>query len=125
MTAQVLANALNQGYMQFTDINLLIFDECHHATKNHPYKVIMRDYAEVKQKLCERDDDSGVQSVMPKILGLTACIFTAKVKTVTAMENRVSWLQYDTHVFFLLLHHKTFEKIFRMSMKYLPNFQLF
>lgn len=27
-----------------SDINLLVFDEAHHAKKNHPYNVIMREF---------------------------------------------------------------------------------
>ena len=30
--------------VQMKDINLLIFDECHHAKKNHPYNCIMREF---------------------------------------------------------------------------------
>jgi endoribonuclease Dicer len=41
-------------------VNLLIFDECHHAKKNHPFNVIM---AEFYRPLT---DDK------PKIFGMTA-----------------------------------------------------
>ncbi|CAK5264309.1 unnamed protein product, partial [Mycena citricolor] len=40
--------------------SLLIFDECHHARKNHPYSQIMREYIETRVDL------------RPKIFGMTA-----------------------------------------------------
>jgi endoribonuclease Dicer len=36
-TAQVLYDCLNQGYIKIEDINLIVFDEAHHAKKEHPY----------------------------------------------------------------------------------------
>ena len=30
--------------LQMQQINLLIFDECHHAKKNHPYNCIMKEF---------------------------------------------------------------------------------
>jgi len=41
-------------------VSLLIFDECHHTRKNHPYNTIMREYFHVK--VAER----------PRIFGMTA-----------------------------------------------------
>ena len=82
MTAQVLVDMLNAGFITFCDLNLLIFDECHHATGKHPYKIIMNGFAERKQTL--------THGTMPKVFGLTACVFTSKVKTGDAMARKVS-----------------------------------
>ena len=41
-------------------MSLLIFDECHHARKNHPYNGILREYAQLPP------------SRRPKIFGMTA-----------------------------------------------------
>jgi len=43
-------------------VNLLIFDECHHATNDEPYKKIMDDFYR------------SVRSSRPRVLGLTASI---------------------------------------------------
>ena len=37
MTADVLFNCLTHGLVKMKDINLICFDEAHHAKKNHVY----------------------------------------------------------------------------------------
>nr|XP_039268603.1 probable ATP-dependent RNA helicase DHX58 [Styela clava] len=45
LTPQVLINELKrkseESFVSFKDISLLLFDECHHTTKKHPYREIM------------------------------------------------------------------------------------
>ncbi|XP_054986159.1 endoribonuclease Dicer isoform X3 [Sorex araneus] len=64
MTCYVALNALKNGYFSLSDINLLVFDECHLAILDHPYREIM--------KLCEN------YPLCPRILGLTASILNGK-----------------------------------------------
>lgn len=59
-TAQVLLDCLDYGFITFEQINLLIFDEAHHAKKDHPYASIMKRHY-------PRD-----QATRPRVLGLTA-----------------------------------------------------
>ncbi|UTT88438.1 hypothetical protein NDA17_003666 [Ustilago hordei] len=64
-TAQCFLDALIHGFIKMSDLNLLIFDEVHHALKNHPFFRIMKYYRLAKEE--ER----------PKIFGMTASpIFT-------------------------------------------------
>lgn len=51
MTAQIFLNLLNHGLISIRKTNVLIFDECHHARKNHPYREIMRHYLECSEGL--------------------------------------------------------------------------
>ncbi|SPO31844.1 related to cell cycle control protein dicer [Ustilago trichophora] len=65
-TAQCFLDALIHGFVKMDHLNLLIFDEVHHALKNHPFFRIMKYYrlAPVHQR--------------PKIFGMTASpIFTS------------------------------------------------
>ncbi|EST06983.1 Double-stranded RNA-binding domain protein [Kalmanozyma brasiliensis GHG001] len=65
-TAQCFLDALIHGFVKMDDLNLLIFDEVHHALKNHPFFRIMKYYRLAPEK--ER----------PKIFGMTASpIFTS------------------------------------------------
>lgn len=36
-TAEILLQCLLQSYISMEQVNLLIFDEAHHAKKEHPY----------------------------------------------------------------------------------------
>ena len=53
-------------------VNLLIIDECHHATGNHPMREVMRYYASVKE--------NNRTAKLPRILGLTASVIQKKCK---------------------------------------------
>jgi ERCC4-related helicase len=61
MTPQILYELLSHGMIAMKDIELLIFDECHHCKKNHPYNCIMRDFYLLS-----------ASQEMPKIFGMTA-----------------------------------------------------
>lgn len=60
-TAQILLDCLDNGFVSMSQISLLIFDEAHHAKKNHPYARIMK-FHYPRAKPGHR----------PRILGLTA-----------------------------------------------------
>ncbi|KAF9349509.1 Dicer-like protein 1 [Mortierella sp. NVP85] len=60
-TAQILLDLLRHGYVRMNKIHLLIFDECHHARKDHPFCSIMREFYH-DTSLNER----------PKVFGMTA-----------------------------------------------------
>ena len=62
MTAQILVNALNdkEHEVALSDISLLIFDECHHTQKEHPYNKIMEKYLALKLQ-------PGTQHKLPQV----------------------------------------------------------
>lgn len=68
MSCQIFLDVLTRGYIKPRQVNLLVFDECHHATKNHPYVQIMRVLTDFPQE--DR----------PRILGLSASLLAKKVK---------------------------------------------
>ncbi|ODN02769.1 Endoribonuclease Dicer 3, partial [Orchesella cincta] len=71
MSTQILVDAITKGFVRWTQIALVILDECHHAQKNHPMASLMKGYAE-KRESCPKD--------VPKVLGLTATIIIGKSK---------------------------------------------
>ncbi|XP_053488209.1 endoribonuclease Dicer isoform X2 [Ictalurus furcatus] len=64
MTCNIFLHMLRFGVLPLSQINLVIFDECHLAITDHPYRDIM--------KKCEESTGS------PRILGLTASILNGK-----------------------------------------------
>ena len=62
-TAGKLRNELYEGKVKFSQFSLVIFDECHHTIKSHPYAEIMRLYLLIKKK---------EPSLSLQIIGMTA-----------------------------------------------------
>lgn len=61
-TAEVLVQCMMHSFITMAQVNLLIFDEAHHAKNNHPYARLMKDYYV-----------HGVDpSLRPRIFGMTA-----------------------------------------------------
>jgi endoribonuclease Dicer len=77
-TAEILRKCLSHGYLRMNQINLLVFDEAHHAKKNHPYSRIIKDfYVELEEANVRR----------PRILGMTASPVDGKDRlSVTAAQ---------------------------------------
>ena len=69
MTPQIYLNLIQQAKISFSQTNVLVFDECHHAKKSHPFKNIMGCFADFPN-----------QQDCPRILGLTASVVSEKVK---------------------------------------------
>lgn len=68
-TAEVLRQCLHRSFISMDRINLLIFDEAHHAKKGHPYASIIKDFYTQEEKNTTR----------PKIFGMTASPVDARV----------------------------------------------
>ncbi|XP_037652823.1 antiviral innate immune response receptor RIG-I isoform X2 [Choloepus didactylus] len=67
LTPQILVNNLKNGIIPSLSVfTLMIFDECHNTSKNHPYNMIMFNYLD--QKL------GGSSGPLPQIVGLTASV---------------------------------------------------
>ncbi|KAG2378305.1 hypothetical protein C9374_008448 [Naegleria lovaniensis] len=63
-TVQILLNSMkNNEERIMEDVQLIIFDECHHAHSNHPFKVLMRDFYKPRKL-------AGFP--IPRIVGLSA-----------------------------------------------------
>lgn len=70
MTMTIFKNLIMQNFLAFSRVNLLIFDECHHAVKNHDYVQIMRRF----------NTDPAHAADSMRILGLTASLVPSKCR---------------------------------------------
>ncbi|XP_059489043.1 endoribonuclease Dicer-like isoform X2 [Neocloeon triangulifer] len=83
MGSQILLDILDKGFLQLSQVALLVFDECHHATANHPMNMIMRMHYK---------DQPG----MPRILGLTATLIKKNIAP-DKLEKEVASLESNLH----------------------------
>ena len=68
MTAAIFKDLIYGGIIHLRQINLIVFDECHHAVKNHMYVQIMKAF-----NSCSQDE-------YPRVLGLSASLIPSKCK---------------------------------------------
>ncbi|GAA6047894.1 hypothetical protein JCM3770_006412 [Rhodotorula araucariae] len=78
LTPAIWLNVLNNAYYDLRHVDLVIFDEAHHAQKSHPYALIMRSHY---HPLKERGEP------VPRILGLTASPIWNVKKPQEAVRN--------------------------------------
>ncbi|KFZ58430.1 putative ATP-dependent RNA helicase DDX58, partial [Podiceps cristatus] len=85
LTPQILVNAIEEGILSSLSIfTLMIFDECHNTTGNHPYNVLMTTYLE------QKFDSSANQ--LPQIVGLTASVGVGNAKSIKETEEHICTL---------------------------------
>ena len=81
--AKKFYDLLMHGFIKIENIDLLIFDECHHTDQDHLYNLIMKDFYFHKFKVPAdlmkefKDDPNRLAAELklrkrPKVLGLTA-----------------------------------------------------
>ena len=71
MIGQIFLNALRRAYLKLDDICLIIFDECHHTIKDHPYNKIMQEFYLKKLEKNKKQKENQIVA-LPRILGLSA-----------------------------------------------------
>ncbi|ATZ56090.1 BcdcL1 [Botrytis cinerea B05.10] len=77
-TAEILRQCLHHSFVTMAQINLLIFDEAHHAKKDHPYARIIKDFYR---------NDTEKDIALPKIFGMTASPVDARDNVKKAAEE--------------------------------------
>ncbi|KAF2873406.1 dicer-like protein-like protein 1 [Massariosphaeria phaeospora] len=81
-TAAVLVDCLMHSFINITGINLLIFDEAHHAKNNHPFARIIKDFYDTEPDISQR----------PRIFGMTASPVDANTDIKQAAKDLESLL---------------------------------
>ena len=74
----ILYKLLSKGFLKISEINMLIFDECHHANADHPYNKIMNEFYFFYKKHPNKKDFKNIK--LPKIIGLTASPLKSAIK---------------------------------------------
>ena len=85
MTAVRFLYILRQGYLSLTQVNLLVFDECHLSANDHPYVDIMKYH----------DVDAHKDSL--RILGLTTSVLNNNCSTPDELEEHLHLLEDVLH----------------------------
>ncbi|KAF2671699.1 hypothetical protein BT63DRAFT_177682 [Microthyrium microscopicum] len=80
-TAEVLHQCLVHSYLTIEQINLLIFDEAHHAKQGHVYARIIRDFYAHEEK-----------AKRPRVFGMTASPVSAKVDDLAGAARELEQL---------------------------------
>ncbi|KAJ1973916.1 Dicer-like protein 1 [Dimargaris verticillata] len=89
ITAQVLLDALRHGFVGLAQFHLAVFDECHHARKDHPYNQVMREFY-----------FSLPRTERPKVLGLTAsplCLKASIEVCASTLERNLDCRVFTVH----------------------------
>ncbi len=79
MTPQILVDIIQHAFLDINQINLLIFDECHHAVGNHPYSQLLRLY---------HNNHSNNKDI--RVMGMTASIVQRKCNLSTFKSHFVN-----------------------------------
>ena len=87
----IVYKLLSKGFLKISEINMLIFDECHHTNADHPYNKIMHEFYFFYKKHPNKKDFKNIK--LPIIIGLTASPLKSGIKgnigdsAKNAMEN--------------------------------------
>lgn len=74
----ILYKLLSRGFIKISEINMLIFDECHHTDMDHPYNKIMNEFYFFYKKHPHKKDFKSIK--LPRIIGLTASPLKSSIK---------------------------------------------
>ncbi|XP_011494459.1 PREDICTED: endoribonuclease Dicer [Ceratosolen solmsi marchali] len=75
MTPQIFLDLIAKSFIQLRNINLIVFDECHRAVKNHPMRLIMQRFEDYSAK------------EHPRVLGLSASLLNSNIKLNKIMDT--------------------------------------
>ena len=74
----IVYKLLSRGFLIISEINMLIFDECHHTDSDHPYNKIMNEFYFFYKKHPKKKDFKNIK--LPRIIGLTASPLKSSIK---------------------------------------------
>lgn len=121
--AKKFYDLLMHGFIKMEEINLIIFDECHHTDQDHLYNLIMRDF------FYHKFQPGSPDCKRPHIIGLTASPIKQKIDRalVTDIESMLQNLANNLYSKFITIsaqHIPTIEKNLEIKIiEYESNFK--
>lgn len=97
-TCQIIVDVIRHGFISVRDLNVIVFDECHHATGDHPMHQLMAlfqgkgsyTYLQIltMKLLNETYFVLGIpKHQQPRVIGLTGMLLSGKVTRVNIIEK--------------------------------------
>lgn len=74
-TVQIVLNLVLRGFVKISDFNVMIFDECHNAQKEHPMATLMSKFSEYQE------------NEHPRVIGLTGMLTASSVKPINVLDD--------------------------------------
>lgn len=78
-TCQIVLDVIRHGFIKITDFNLIIFDECHNAQKDHPMHQLMSCFT----------DRTLNETLLPRVIGLTGMLTSPSVKPANVIDDLI------------------------------------
>lgn len=75
-TVQIILDVIRHGYLKISDFNLMVFDECHHAQKEHPMLMLMAKFKDYPN-----------EHTHPRVIGLTGMLTAPSIKPQNVLED--------------------------------------
>ncbi|CAO1407677.1 unnamed protein product [Diamesa hyperborea] len=106
-TSQLILDAIKHSYISLSQINVIVFDECHHGRKNHPMHELMKQF-----KYLTPENQPRVVGLSGMLIGIDSTIepdtvedelkalestFLSTVVTVNRLEDFKNVLLYSTN----------------------------
>lgn len=77
-TCQIILDIVRHGYLEMQQINVLVFDEAHHAMKESPMHQLMHKYTQASE------------SERPRVIGLTGMLLTGMYSVVQQGRSKIN-----------------------------------
>lgn len=74
-TCQIILDVLRHGYLKLRNLNVMVFDECHHGQKEHPMAILMAKFNDCPE------------SEHPRVIGLTGSLTKSSVKPLNVIKD--------------------------------------
>lgn len=74
-TVQIVLDVIRHGFLSISNFNLIVFDECHNAQKEHPMLMLMALFSRIPE------------NQHPRVIGLTGMLTAPSVKPMNVIES--------------------------------------